>query len=174
MANTNRSHYAAVFQGWASKLHGPQPTEAQLATAHGFGRPGKQSMAIAMMLRDGGASGHQIKQVSALFDGNPTPHLNKARELIAGGSFNREPGTGYKLTLTPKGQAWLDKHAAGAGATVVAATPAKAASKPRKAKGKPAKVTPEANATAKAVTEPEATMPEANPVGSEAQTGISL
>jgi hypothetical protein len=115
-----------------------------LALAHVFGRPGKQSMAVAMALRDGGVTGKQIKGAAALFDGKPTPQLNHMRDLISEKLFTREavPGA-YVITLAPKGQQFVDLHGAKAAAKVEAkvakvakAKPAKA-SKPRKA-AKPA------------------------------------
>jgi hypothetical protein len=51
------SYYTNVMQSWSKADLGKAPTEAQLALAHVFGRPGKQSMAVAMALRDGGVSG---------------------------------------------------------------------------------------------------------------------
>lgn len=137
MANVKHvSNYTNVYASW-SKTLGPKPTEAQLALAHVFGKPGKQSLAVAMALRADGVTGSQIKQASGLFDGKFTPQLNHMRELITGNCFTREAVPGkYVLTLAPKGQQFIDLHGAKAAAKVTAA-PVKAAAKaakPRKAK----------------------------------------
>ena len=164
---TNRSHYAHVLDQWAKapvKL-GPQPTEAQFATAHVFGRPGKQALGIAMALRDCGMTSPQMLAASALDDGNPTPCRNKLGLLVTNGMFARDAaGNGViKLSLAPRGQQWVDQRAkAGSDVAVAAdevkatkargakAKPAKRASKPRKA----AEVVPVADATPDAVPVP--------------------
>jgi len=142
MANVKHAaYYTNVFANW-SKALGSKPTEAQLSLAHVFGRPGKQSLAVAMALRDGGVSGQQIKQASALFDGKATPQLNHIRDLIAAGSFDRT-GPGYCLTLSDKGQKWVETHTAKAAEVKVETkkVSAKSARKAeRKAKVKAAKV----------------------------------
>jgi hypothetical protein len=139
------SYYTNVMQSWSKADLGKAPTEAQLAVAHVFGRPGKQSMAVAMALRDGGVTGKQIKLASALFDGKATPQLNHMRDLIAANMFTREavPGA-YVITLAPNGQKFIDLHGAKAAAVKPAAEAAKAPSKPAgKAKAKKAaKVAP--------------------------------
>ena len=129
------SYYTNVVTNWSREL-GNKPTEAQLALAHVFGRPGKQSLAVAMALRDGGVTGNQIKQASALFDGKPTPQLNHMRDLIKAKSFTREavPGA-YAITLAPNGQKFVDLHGARAMAAAEVKVIAKAAAvKPVKAK----------------------------------------
>ena len=133
------SYYTNVMQSWSKADHGVKPTEAQLALAHVFGRPGKQSLAVAMALRESGVTGKQIKLASSLFDGKATPQLNHMRDLIAAKQFTREPVAGaYALTLAPKGQQFVDLHGAKAAAKVEAAAPVAkakgAVSKPRKAK----------------------------------------
>jgi cell division septation protein DedD len=152
--NTNaRSWYKAVFEGWQVKLAGQQPTNDQLSHAHYFGRPGKQCMAIAMMLRDGGATASQIKQASAMFDGNPTPHFNKIRELVAGGYFERLPTPGaFTVRLTAKGNQLIKNKAANT--ATVTAEPAKPA-KGAKVKAPAVKATSDA-AKPKAVRKPKA------------------
>jgi hypothetical protein len=137
------SYYTNVMASWSKPDLGAKPSEAQLALAHVFGRPGKQSMAVAMALREGGVTGKQIKGAAALFDGKPTPQLNHMRDLISEKLFTREavPGA-YVITLAPKGQQFVDLHGAKAAEKVAgskpAAKPAKAL-KPRKA-AKPAPV----------------------------------
>lgn len=111
------SYYTNVTQSWSKADLGKLPTEAQLAVAHVFGRPGKQSMAVAMALREGGVTGSQIKLASALFDGKATPQLNHMRDLIAARMFTREAVAGaYVLTLAPNGQKFIDLHGAKAAA----------------------------------------------------------
>ena len=141
------SYYTNVMQSWSRDL-GSKPTEAQLSLAHVFGRPGKQSLAVALALRDGGVSGGTIKAVSALFDGKPTPQLNHMRDLLKAKLFTREavPGA-YCITLAPKGQQFVDLHGARAADKLAdkasEAKPAKKAkaSKPRKPKAEKAEVT---------------------------------
>jgi hypothetical protein len=135
------SYYTNVMASWSKPDLGAKPSEAQLALAHVFGRPGKQSMAVAMALRDGGVTGKQIKGAAALFDGKPTPQLNHMRDLISEKLFTREavPGA-YVITLAPKGQQFVDLHGAKAAEKVAGSKPAakaaaKAASRP-KGKGK--------------------------------------
>jgi hypothetical protein len=134
------SYYTNVMQSWSKADLGKAPTEAQLALAHVFGRPGKQSMAVAMALRDGGVSGKQIKLASALFDGKATPQLNHMRDLIAAKLFTREPVSGaYVITLAPKGQQFVDLHGAKAAEKVTGDKPvAKAKGKAKRSKATPA------------------------------------
>ena len=118
------SYYTNVMQSWSKGELGKAPSEAQLALAHVFGRPGKQSMAVAMALRDGGVTGQQIKLASALFDGKATPQLNHMRDLIAAKQFERLPVPGaYALKIAPKGQQFVDLHGAKAAAVEPKAEP---------------------------------------------------
>jgi hypothetical protein len=127
------SYYTNVMQSWSKQL-GSKPTEAHLSLAHVFGRPGKQSLAVALALRNGGVTGAQIKLASSLVDGKATPQLNHMRDLIAAKLFTREAGAGYCLTLAPKGQQFVDLHGAKAAEKVTGGKPvAKGAVK---AKGK--------------------------------------
>jgi hypothetical protein len=129
------SYYTNVTASWSKADLGKMPSEANLSLAHVFGRPGKQSMAVAMALRDGGVTGKQIKLASALFDGKATPQLNHMRDLIAAKLFTREAVSGaYVITLAPKGQQFVDLHGAKAAAKVTGDKPAAKAAKPRKAK----------------------------------------
>ena len=144
------SYYTNVMQSWSSSELGKKPTEAELSLAHVFGRPGKQSLAVALALRDGGVTGAQIKAVSALVDGKPTPQLNHMRDLVKARLFTREAVTGaYALTLAPKGQQFVDLHGAMAAAKLAGkaekaaeklagkAEKAKPAKQARKVAGKP-------------------------------------
>lgn len=163
---TNRGFYSNVWAGWQTKVMGPQPTEAQLATAHAFGRPGKQSMALAMYLRDTGATGAQVKLVSALFDGKNTTHLNKvfgSGGLCATGHFERDgAAAGYKVNLTAKGADFIKRHAA-----VVDAVEAKPKAK---AKGNVAKISRKRNKAPVVTTETAVEAPAAEmPVQAETQ-----
>lgn len=148
MATTsNRAFYAAVLAKWATspvKL-GPQPTEANFATAHQFGRPGKQSLGFAMALRDCGMTRAQMKQAAYLYDEKATTCFNHINDYVVAGTFTRDmnaPNKALKITLSDKGTATLAARAAAATVTAdkpVAAKAAKpkavkkAASKPRKA-----------------------------------------
>ncbi len=121
------------MQQW-SKALGPKPTEAQLATAHVHGRPGKQSLVVAMALRDCGVTRGQMLEAAGLYDGKPTPQLNHMRALVDSRMFTRQPVPGaYVLTVGPKHQQYADLHGAKAAADKPAKAKAKA-SKPRKAK----------------------------------------
>lgn len=139
------SYYTNVMQQWGKPL-GPKPTEAHLALAHVFGRPGKQSFVVAMALRDDGVTRDQMLTAMSLFDGKATPQLNHMRALIAAKMFTRETGvSGYKLTQGPKAQQFIDLHGAKAVEVAAAKAAPKAASKP-KGKGKKTKATPVAAA----------------------------
>ena len=129
--------YSNVFAKpiWSGKLAGSKPSVAQLQLAHQFGKPGKQSLALAMAMRDGGVTASQIQLACG------APQNNHRRGLITEGMFKRVPAppsveghTVYKIELTPKGQASIDRTAK-AEAAKGEAKPAKAkASKPRAAK----------------------------------------
>ena len=123
------------MQQW-SKALGPKPTEAQLATAHVHGRPGKQSLVVAMALRDCGVTRGQMLEAAGLYDGKPTPQLNHMRALVDSRMFTRQPVPGaYVLTVGPKHQQYADLHGAkAAGEAKPAKVKAAKASKPRKAK----------------------------------------
>ena len=150
------SYYTNVMQQWGKQL-GPKPTEAELALAHVFGRPGKQSLAVALALRDGGVTGAQIKAVSALVDGKPTPQLNHMRALVNAKMFTRQPVPGaYALVKGPNADRFIDLHGAKAAAEAKPAK-VKAAKKPRKAKAaKPAELPVSETAPAEAVAEVQA------------------
>ena len=128
------SYYTNVMQQW-SKALGPKPSEAQLATAHVHGRPGKQSLVVAMALRDCGVTRGQMLEAAGLYDGKPTPQLNHMRALVDSRMFTRQPVPGaYVLTVGPKHQQYADLHGAKAAADKPAKVKAAKVSKPRKAK----------------------------------------
>lgn len=149
---SNRTPYMAAFSQWQREF-GPQPTEAQLAVAHCFGRAGKQSLTLAMAMRENGVTRHAMGHASCLLDNSkPTPHRNHILGdlgVVASGHFTRDvsvPKGVIKVTLTSKGQALVDAKGEGAFIKLKAAVqrkaaanpapvePPKKASKPRKAK----------------------------------------
>lgn len=130
--------YRDSLNAWHAKTMGPKPTAAQFEAAHGLGaRPGTDAaMAVAMYLRDGGATQAQVVVVTN------GPRLNKLRAIVAAGHATREPMPKnelghmvYKLAL-PKAKA-----------------PAKAKA-PRKPRTRLAKGAPVKAAPAKADTAP--------------------
>lgn len=136
--------YKGFFKGW-SKALGDKPTAEQLATIHALGaRPGKQALANAMMLRDGGATAAQIVMACG------APQLNKMRDLVARKLVTRDMNvapsdnghTVYKISLAAKGKTTVDK---------VNAAPVEADAKPakpaRKRKAKPVTAPVEAPAS---------------------------
>jgi hypothetical protein len=136
------SYYTNVMGQWGKQL-GPKPTEAELALAHVFGRPGKQSFVVAMALREAGVTRGQMLGACAMFDGKPTPQLNHMRALVNAKMFTRQPVPGaYALVKGPNADRFIDLHGAKAAAVAEAKAgnkadkPAKvkAAKKPRKAK----------------------------------------
>jgi len=152
-ANNVTGWYGSFFKNWAVKLMGAQPTADQLATIHYLGaRPGKQALANAMALRDGGVTGSQIVMACG------APQLNKMRGFVADGlaKFEAVPAADnghkvYKLNLTPKGLAKVAKAKAAAEAAAAHGDAApKAPSKPRKGRKAPA-------ATQAPVDQPQAT-----------------
>lgn len=143
--------YATMFKGWQVKVLGEKPTAEHLAALHALGlRPGKQALANAMYLRDGGATSAQVVMACG------APQLNRMRALAASQYVKREATpandaghTVYKLTLTAKGLAKAAKVQTAAvteGDAKPKAKKAKGASKAKKAKVTP--VTPEPEAPA--------------------------
>lgn len=135
--NTAAGWYANVFKAWPTKLVGAKPTDGQLDTIHKLGaRPGKQALANALALRDGGVTGAQIVMACG------APQLNKMRGFIADGLLKviSTPASDaghkvYHTALTAKGQAKVDRVTkAQADAAANAAAPAKPAKAKRKAK----------------------------------------
>lgn len=133
-------HYAPFFKGWQVKALGPRPTDEMLTTAHAFGRAGKQSLALAMAMRDCGVTGGQVVMACG------APQNNHRIAQIKSGFFKRDLSvpkadgvhTVYKLTITAKGEGRVKKAAeAEANAALDAGDKPKAkkaASKPRKPK----------------------------------------
>lgn len=140
MKNDATGWYANTFKGWQSKLLGRKPTAAELAIAHAFGKPGKQSLALAMAMRENGVTAGQIQIACG------APQNNHRRGLITEGMFKREAvppsnegHTVYKITLSPKGDKALKAKAEAPKAEAKADKPAKAvkaAKAPRKHKAK--------------------------------------
>lgn len=138
--------YTAQLKVWSKQLGG-KPTAELLETAHCFGRPGKQSLALAMAMRSEGVTAGQIIMACG------APQNNHRRDVIAAGWFKRDMNaapndaghTVYKINLTPKGEVEMKKRVAAAEATALPgdkpAKPAKkATSKPKaskKGKAKP-------------------------------------
>lgn len=140
MVNVNDAlkPYAHMLKGW-SKGMGSKPTAEQLHTVHMLGaRPGKQALANAMALRDGGVTGSQIIMACG------AQQLNKMRGFVTDGlvkweamPFTEAGHKVYRIALTAKGSAKVTKAEAKA-----AETPAEKPAKAKKAKGKgKAKVT---------------------------------
>ncbi len=133
--------YAQYFKAWSTKTHGTRPTADLLNTAHAFGRPGKQSLVLAMALRPEGMTRPQMLHACGAPQMN---HVFGKAGLVAAGLAKRDMSAGYnaagamvyRITLTPKGLARVAK-ATGAAVTVPEAkapAKAKAVSKPRKVK----------------------------------------
>lgn len=148
---TAATWYADVFKAWP-KAAGAKPTVAQLEAAHMFGKPGKQSLALAMAMRDSGVTAPQVELTCE------RPQNNHRVRAIKLGYFTRVPTpadgahTVYKIALTAKGQ-----QRVGGGVSMAKPAPVAVKAKPVKAakvaKAKRAKpVKPAADAVA--VTEP--------------------
>ena len=143
-ANVYAAHnwYVASFKRWADKLCGPKPTEAELNLAHVVGKPGKQSLALAMALRPSGMSGTQM-----MYACGGKPQNNHRRDLITAGFFKRIPASGpegetvYKIELTAKGQKRVEMAAKKAAdlETAGKVEPGKTGKAKPKAKGKASK-----------------------------------
>jgi hypothetical protein len=142
-ANNVTGWYETVLKGWQAKALGPKPTAELFTQAHALGcRPGKQALAMAMYLRDGGATDGQVKMACIIQWGSSGSHHNKRRDIISAGFAKAKPVVSdtqghkvYAITLTAKG---VTKAA-------VTEKPAKAATKATKAttkvKAVPATVT---------------------------------
>lgn len=175
MSNANNvlNAYAEIFKSWSgdrAKLLGAKPTAEQITCIHGLGlRPGKQALANAMMLREKGATANQIVMACG------APQLNRMRGLIADAYVRRdmhvsktaEGHTVYKLELTAKGKAKVERTAKAQAAAEAAGKvdgetavkkPAKAKGKAAKKADKPAAATVDATSEAASVT---VTAPEA-------------
>ena len=127
------SYYTNVMQQWGKQL-GPKPTEAELALAHVFGRPGKQSFVVGMALREAGVTRGQMLEACSMFDGKPTPQLNHMRALVNSKMFTRLPVNGaYALAKGPNADRFIELHGV---KSEPAAEPAKSAKSKRKAERK--------------------------------------
>lgn len=143
MSNANHTDwYSNVFKAWQGKVLGSKPTAEMLQSIHGLGaRPGKQALACAMALRSEGVTAGQIVIACG------APQLNKMRGFITDALLKRqavapssEGHTVYKLELTAKGKARIEraeKAAAAAALAGAASVVAKAEKVKRKAKRAP-------------------------------------
>lgn len=164
--------YASNFKAWQASKLGPKPTAEQLDAVHNLGaRPGKQALAIAMALREGGVTGSQIVMATG------APQLNKMRGFITDAFLKRLPApagenghTVYKLAVTPKGTQRIERTLKAAAKQAEAekadgeAKPAKAkkaASKPRKVKVTADSLPVPSPVEGAAETAPEAAQPQA-------------
>lgn len=167
--------YNSAKKAWQAKLLGPWPGDEALTLAHYFGRPGKQSLALAMAMRDCGVTAPQIIIACG------APQNNHRTAVVTAGYFKRDMGAGfnnlghtvYKVTLTPKGQAFIDRRKAGAAvaANQAAQTPPAKAGKAKAANAARKRAVPQAptaptvpNDAPTAPTVPQADAPQA-PVG---------
>lgn len=130
------TRYNEQLKVWSKQLGG-KPTAELLETAHCFGRPGKQSLALAMAMRAEGVTAGQIIMACG------APQNNHRRDVIAAGWFKRDMNqpespaghTVYKINLTPKGEAEAKKRVAATEATALPGDKPK----PAKAKAKGSK-----------------------------------
>jgi hypothetical protein len=88
---------------WLPELAGPKPSAEMLNVAHKFNKPGKHALAMAMFMRDDGATHADIAKVFT------TQQNNNRGDLIRAGYFtlvpheNRNSLTVYKVALTDLG-----------------------------------------------------------------------
>ncbi len=134
------------FSRWSIKTLGPKPTLEQQAIAHAFGRPGKQTLSLAMRLRPCGATSQQCSDAAGnVYNTKGTTQNNMPNGLRDAGFFTQpvmpaQVGTKhtvYKLVLAPKGEAMMKRTPVYGG---LKAEPAKAAPVKAKAKVIPAKL----------------------------------
>lgn len=137
MSKTNV--YSPMLKNWSTKQLGSKPTDELLNVAHAFGRPGKQSLALALAMRPEGVSGSQIVMVCG------APQNNHRRGLIAGGLFKREPipaneqgHSVYKIKLTAKGEAAIKRAEEAASKAALNGDVKSKKPKAKKSKDKPA------------------------------------
>lgn len=108
--NTVTGWYETVLKNWP-KLAGSKPTVDQFKAAHALGcRPGKQALAMAMYLRDGGATDGQVKLACIVQWGSSGSHHNKRRDILSAGWAKAKPVVSdaaghkvYAIVLTDKG-----------------------------------------------------------------------
>ena len=119
MSNTENvlGWYATVLNGWQVKALGPKPTAELFTQAHALGcRPGKQALAMAMYLREGGATDGQVKMACIIQWGSSGSHHNKRRDLIGAKFVKAKPVVSdaqghkvYAIALTATGTAKVAK-----------------------------------------------------------------
>lgn len=98
--------YEAILKGWDSSKFGPKPTATHLKEIQkvGFARDGsKTAFALAMMLRENGATQVQIKEALG------ATYRNKANQLCLLGVARLKPKkldgtTSYRLEVRTKGR----------------------------------------------------------------------
>jgi len=116
-SNNVLGYYATVLKGWQAKALGPKPTLAEFEAAHALGcREGKQALAMAMYLRQGGATDGQVKMACIIQWGSSGSHHNKRRDLIGAKLVKAVPQVTdaqghkvYAVALTATGTAKLTK-----------------------------------------------------------------
>lgn len=129
------AYHADLLKGWSVKAAGEKPTGEMLHQAMAFGRPGLQTMALAMAMRPSGVTANQILHVCG------RPQNNHRTAEINAGHFKRvaaeRDGNGrtvYKVELSAKGIKRVEKYEA----RLMAAEQAGAVTDA--GKGKPARV----------------------------------
>lgn len=159
--NENTGWYDTVLKAWP-KQAGAKPSVENFATAHKLGcRPGKQALAMAMYLRDGGATDGQVKLAAIVQWGSSGSHHNKRRDLVGAGLVKAKPVVSdaqghkvYAIALTDKGTKKLAAEPKAATEKPAKVTKAKTA---KAAKAEPVAVTePLPGAPAEAQTQPQA------------------
>ena len=138
---------------WQVKMLGELPSNVLLGIAHCFGKPGKQTLALAMCLRECGASDAHICYASSGFDGLTRSQNNFKGSLEKAGLIRRNMAaprnamnhTVYQYDLTAKGEAFVKRILAG---TAKAAEFVKV--QPAAKAAEPVKVQPATKAPAKA------------------------
>jgi hypothetical protein len=84
-----------MLKAWPVKQLGPKPSDELLATAHAFGRAGKQSLALAMAMRECGVTQGQIQIACG------APQNNHRIGLVRDGTFKRDMGVPKTEAGTP-------------------------------------------------------------------------
>jgi hypothetical protein len=114
MTTYQNDWYAHQFKFWRDAECGPKPTDQHLETAHAFGKPGKQSLAVAMALRDCGVDTEQMKAANG-----GKMQRNHLGDMIKAGELKRNPklmvsAAGYtcwQVELTAKGKHRVEQKA---------------------------------------------------------------
>jgi hypothetical protein len=137
--------YTDTFLKNWPKAAGTKPTADNFELAHKFGKPGKQTFALAMSFR---ADGVTAPEIIAVLE---TPQNNKRNGLVEAKLFKRVPHSQrdghdvYKLELTATGTAFVERRTKQADAKAD-----KAEAKVNKVKAEPVKVVAAAKPKAKA------------------------